>query len=271
MQQATVAVTAADRGSAEKAPRARMSGAGRRGDCRYVFLALDCRNHWQPAIASRRLHRRPVHEKMLGEELTIFRGPDARKAIGNIFPRGDARLPKGETVFPGVGSCSHDGWTLDDSGPHVAALTDGAHSPIPSRVRINPRPAAERWSPSGPMCATCRRPSCWPASLGRWPRPTAFRRRCSCSSDSARTGRRTGAPPWTTQSTPPTGSSCTDPLSILFEKLPGPGKVRMTPTTLEDPEQFVSYEVTDAQHSAECCASGDGRRGVVAPEGQRVQ
>jgi phenylpropionate dioxygenase-like ring-hydroxylating dioxygenase large terminal subunit len=232
---------------------ARPSGMNRRADSRYLVPELGYRNYWQPAVESRRVGKKPVLVKMMGEELSIFRGPDGVHAIGDVCPHRGARLHKGKSLFPGTISCPYHGWTFDGQGRCLAALTDGPDSPIPGqKVGVVSYPAAEALG------------MIW-VYMGDKPAPELLDGLPHTMSEAVK---RTDVvsmvfrfrQDWDTNWRITMDNSIDaahafylhrPALWILFEKLPGAVKLQVTPSTFEDPEEFVSYTVTQATSSVE--------------------
>jgi phenylpropionate dioxygenase-like ring-hydroxylating dioxygenase large terminal subunit len=93
---------------------------------------------------SRRVRRRPVAIKVLGEEIVLWRAHGKIAALTNRCPHRGAQLSLGRSVFPGTLSCGYHGWTFNSQGECVACVVDGPQSRVPGRVRIKAYPAEER-------------------------------------------------------------------------------------------------------------------------------
>jgi phenylpropionate dioxygenase-like ring-hydroxylating dioxygenase large terminal subunit len=239
---------APDPGDPEPATTTRTS---HRSDSRYWVPELGYRNYWQPAVESRRVGRKPVLVRIMGEELTVFRTPDGVKAIHDICPHRGARLHQGKVLFPGTVSCPYHGWTFDGAGRCVAALTDGPDSPIPRQARVASYPTAEAlgmiWVYLGDKPA--------PDLLAGIPRTLAEATGDDYAVQLFRF-RQDWATNWRI-----TMDNAIDAahafylhrpaLWVLFDRVPAFVKVRMVPTSFEDPEQFVSYEVTAGEPAAD--------------------
>jgi phenylpropionate dioxygenase-like ring-hydroxylating dioxygenase large terminal subunit len=114
---------------------------------RYDQAALGFRNYWFPALLSRRLKRRPVALKILGEPLLFIRYQGKCFAIENRCAHRGIPLASGRCQFPGTNTitCPYHGWTYNVAdGACVAALTDGPDSPIVGKVKVNTYAVQER-------------------------------------------------------------------------------------------------------------------------------
>lgn len=111
---------------------------------RYRAASLGFAEHWYPAILARRLGRRPKQVTLLGREIVLMRDRGRVWALHDRCPHRGIPLSRGRQVFPGTISCIYHGWTYDlASGKLVAALTDGADSPICGKVRVKTFPVRE--------------------------------------------------------------------------------------------------------------------------------
>lgn len=226
-------------------------GRARRVDMREMVPELGYRNYWQPAVESRAVGKKPVQVRMLGEELTVFRAPDGPKAISDICPHRGARLHMGKVLFPGTVACPYHGWTFDGEGKCVAALTDGPNSPIPKQVTIPSYPTHEAlgmiWvylgdKPAPPFLEGI--PKTMAEATGKDFSVQVFRFRQDWQTN------------WRV-----TMDNAIDAAHafflhrraawILFDQIPAFVRVKMIPTAFEDPDQFVSYTVTEGAPSAE--------------------
>jgi len=114
---------------------------------RYEAAALGFRNYWYPALLSRRLGRKPVSLRMLGEDLVFFRYEGKVYALQDLCPHRGMPLSQGKCEFPGTPtiSCCYHGWTFDiTNGQLVAAITDGPDSPLIGKVQVHSYPVEER-------------------------------------------------------------------------------------------------------------------------------
>jgi len=106
---------------------------------------LGFRNYWYPVIESRKLRRRPVPVRVLGEDLVLFRSDGKVGALVDRCPHRGTRLSLGRVIFPGTLSCGYHGWTFDRKGECLAALVEGPDSKIPGKVRVTAYPVEERF------------------------------------------------------------------------------------------------------------------------------
>jgi phenylpropionate dioxygenase-like ring-hydroxylating dioxygenase large terminal subunit len=117
-------------------------------DTRDQVPVLGYLNYWYPGLATKKLRKkdRPVHVKLLGEDLVFFRDSRDGKvyALNGWCPHRGAPLWLGKSHFPGTISCPYHGWTFDGSGKCIAALTDGPDSPVVKKVCVRSYPVEER-------------------------------------------------------------------------------------------------------------------------------
>ena len=114
---------------------------------RYDEAALGFRNYWYPAMLSRKLGRRPVALKILGENLLFVRYHGQCFALEDRCAHRGIPLSVGRCEFPGTNTitCRYHGWTFDiANGMCVAALTDGPDSPIVGKAKVKTYPVDER-------------------------------------------------------------------------------------------------------------------------------
>src|SRR5579885_1333106 len=102
------------------------------GDIRHLIPKLGLRNYWYPALPARRVGwRRPVHVRMLGEDLCFFRGVKGNVvAIQDVCPHRGARLSEGDCHWKGTVACPYHGWVFDEHGKNVAVLSEGPQSQV---------------------------------------------------------------------------------------------------------------------------------------------
>ena len=114
---------------------------------------LGYREYWYPAIEAWKVgirswwffgRRRPVSVKMLGEDVLLFPGKNKKvAAIWNRCPhRGAIFTPKGRCEFDGTVSCPYHGYTFDETGTCVAALTEGPNSGQVGKMKVRSYPTA---------------------------------------------------------------------------------------------------------------------------------
>jgi len=237
-----------DATTAPEAPPVRPTS---RVDPREWVPELGYRNYWQPAVESRRVGRKPVLVEIMGEKITVFRTPEGPKAISDICPHRGARLHMGASRIPGTISCPYHGWTFDGTGKCVAALTDGPKSPIPNQVKIPSYPTHEAlgmiWvylgdQPTPDFLTTI--PKTMAAATGKEYNVQVFKFRQDWATN------------WRVTMDNAIDAAHAFYLHrpavwILFDKIPVYVRVKMIPTSFEDPEQFVSYTVTEGAESAD--------------------
>jgi len=114
---------------------------------RYKEAALGFRNYWYPALLSRKLRKKPIAIKILGERLFFIRYKGKCYAMEDRCAHRGVPLSAGRCEFPGTStiSCPYHGWVYDiTNGQCVGALTDGPDSPIVGKVRLTTYPVEER-------------------------------------------------------------------------------------------------------------------------------
>lgn len=157
----------------------------------------------------------------------------------------------GKVVFPGTVSCPYHGWTFDGAGKCVAALTDGPKSPIPQQASVRAYPTQEAlgmiWVYLGEAPA--------PEFLQGIPRTMAEATGSSFSVQVFRF-RQDWATNWRVTMDNAIDAAHAFYLHrpavwMLFDAVPAFVRVKMIPTTFEDPEQFISYTVTEGETSAD--------------------
>jgi phenylpropionate dioxygenase-like ring-hydroxylating dioxygenase large terminal subunit len=119
--------------------------AQRKGFPRYHKAVMGLREYWYPAALARRVRRKPLPVKLLGEELIVVREADKVYCLQGRCAHRGIPLSDGKREFPGTITCPYHGWTYSlADGSLVAALTDGPDSSGVGRVRIKSYPAQER-------------------------------------------------------------------------------------------------------------------------------
>jgi len=106
---------------------------------------LGFRNYWYPTVRSRSVNKKPVHVRLLGQDLVLFRSQGRIVALQGKCPHRGMPLWLGKSHFPGTLSCPYHGWTFDGTGRCVAALLEGPTSSLPPKVCIQSYPVQERW------------------------------------------------------------------------------------------------------------------------------
>ncbi len=106
---------------------------------------LGFRNYWYPAIESRAVKRKPVHVKMLGDDLVLFRDSATGRvhALADRCPHRGTSLSLGRIYYPGTITCSYHGWTFDTGGKLVAVLSEGPDCPLVGKVAHRRYPVEE--------------------------------------------------------------------------------------------------------------------------------
>jgi nitrite reductase/ring-hydroxylating ferredoxin subunit len=105
---------------------------------------MGLKEYWYPAIEAKKVKSgKPTTVKMLGQDLSFFRGKDGNVvATSSTCPHRGASLAHGKCHFAGTITCPYHGWTFDETGACVAVLGEGPDSRIPgmpdARVRSYP-------------------------------------------------------------------------------------------------------------------------------------
>ena len=101
------------------------------------------REYWYPAIEVKKLGRKPRRVKMLGDDIVLFRGKDGKVgALKDRCPHRGAFLSYGKCEFEGTISCPYHGYTYDETGKCVAAITEGPDSPMVGKLKARAYPTA---------------------------------------------------------------------------------------------------------------------------------
>lgn len=101
------------------------------GDIRHLIPKLGLRNYWYPALGARKVGRKPVIVRMMGEEICFFRGKRGNVvAIGDVCPHRGARFSDGDCHWKGTVACPYHGWVYDEHGKNVAVLSEGPESGV---------------------------------------------------------------------------------------------------------------------------------------------
>ncbi len=108
--------------------------------------ALGFRNYWYPIIESRRVGRRPIAVRLLGEDIVLFPGKGGKvAALVDRCPHRGTVLSRGRVLFPGTVTCGYHGWTFDEKGECLAAIAEGPDSHIPGNVCVRAFPTETRF------------------------------------------------------------------------------------------------------------------------------
>ncbi len=106
---------------------------------------LGFREYWYPGIEARRVRGRPVHLKMLGDDLVLFRDKAGRVvALSDWCPHRGARLSLGVCEFNGTVTCPYHGYVFDGTGQCVAGLIERPDSTFVGKLRAPAYPTQER-------------------------------------------------------------------------------------------------------------------------------
>jgi len=116
---------------------------------------LGYREYWYPAVEARKVGKRsfrslrffgcriPVHVQMLGEDVVLFPGKDGTiAALWDRCPHRGAYLSRGRCEYASTLSCPYHGYTFDQTGTCVAALTEGPDSGLTGKLRVRSYPTA---------------------------------------------------------------------------------------------------------------------------------
>ena len=108
------------------------------------------REYWYPAIEANKVGRKKYglfgarggkRIKLLGEDVVIFKGKDGKfGAVWNRCPHRGALLSFGRCEFEGTISCPYHGYTFDETGLCVGALTEGPESGLNGKLRVKSYP-----------------------------------------------------------------------------------------------------------------------------------
>lgn len=112
---------------------------------RYRAAELGFSEHWYPVMRSADLRKKPKGVRVLGQDIVLMRDKGAIRALHDRCPHRGIPLSCGRQEFKGTISCIYHGWTYDlETGRLVAALTDGANSPIVGKVGVRTYHVQER-------------------------------------------------------------------------------------------------------------------------------
>jgi phenylpropionate dioxygenase-like ring-hydroxylating dioxygenase large terminal subunit len=104
---------------------------------------LGLKEYWYPALDERKVGKRPVGRKLLGENLVFFRAKDGRVvAATNTCPHRGGSLMHGDCHYQGTVACPYHGWVFDEQGECVAVLSEGPESSVPGTVKLRMYPTA---------------------------------------------------------------------------------------------------------------------------------
>lgn len=104
---------------------------------------LGYREYWYPAIQLCKIGRKPRRVTMLGDDIVLFQGKDGKVgALRDRCPHRSALLSYGKCEYKGTISCPYHGYTYDETGKCVAAITEGPDSPMTDKLRAKAYPTA---------------------------------------------------------------------------------------------------------------------------------
>jgi nitrite reductase/ring-hydroxylating ferredoxin subunit len=96
--------------------------------------ALGLTEYWYPVVPLRKVPRRkPLGQRILGQDLVLFRTPEGAGATSAWCPHRGADLSRGRCHFAGTVTCPYHGWTFDAEGECRAVLAEGPTSRIPGQ------------------------------------------------------------------------------------------------------------------------------------------
>ena len=94
-------------------------------DLRQEIPALGLTEYWYPALLDKKVGKKPVGRKIMGEELVFFRGKDGNVvALANACPHRGGSLAHGDCHYEGTVACPYHAWVFDEEGECVAVLTE---------------------------------------------------------------------------------------------------------------------------------------------------
>jgi phenylpropionate dioxygenase-like ring-hydroxylating dioxygenase large terminal subunit len=103
------------------------------------------RRYWYAVAGTSDVLGAPVHRRLLGEDIVVWRGADGRPAAAlDRCPHREAPLSAG-SVKDGCLVCPYHGWTFDTEGACVLVPSAGAGAPVPPRARLAAVHAADRY------------------------------------------------------------------------------------------------------------------------------
>ena len=113
-------------------------------DRRDLVPSTGLREFWYPALLAKKVGRKPVKLRLLGEELCFFRDDSGKvAALWDVCPHRGASLSQGKCHYKGTVSCPYHGWTFNGEGDCLAVLSEGPQSRIPGKVQARVYPTQE--------------------------------------------------------------------------------------------------------------------------------
>jgi len=108
---------------------------------------LGYREYWYPAVEDKKIGRKPVSMRLLGDQVVFFRDAENKVAALNdtcphrgAFLSGGIGKGMGNNEYKGFITCPYHGYTFDGKGQCVAALTDGPTSKLQPKLRARHYP-----------------------------------------------------------------------------------------------------------------------------------
>jgi phenylpropionate dioxygenase-like ring-hydroxylating dioxygenase large terminal subunit len=105
-------------------------------EMRECIPVLGLPEFWYPALMAKKVARKPVGLKILGEEVVFFRAKSGDVvALSDVCPHRGGSLSHGDCHYAGTVACPYHGWVFDEHGECSAVLSEGPDSRIPGKVR----------------------------------------------------------------------------------------------------------------------------------------
>ena len=110
-------------------------------EMRDLVPALGLREYWYPALLEKKIRKKPVGIRIMGEDIVLFRGAsDEVAALTNVCPHRGGSLMEGDCHYRGTVACPYHGWVFDEHGDCLAVLSEGPDSRMPGKVRARKYP-----------------------------------------------------------------------------------------------------------------------------------
>jgi len=118
-----------------------MPGLDPTRDVRALIPPLGLREYWYPALAARKVGKRPKFWTMLGDELVLFRDQSGEVvALSDVCSHRGASLAEGDCFYQGFVSCPYHGATFNGQGECVAFITEGTASKMVGHLSVRRYP-----------------------------------------------------------------------------------------------------------------------------------